>query len=293
MGVWMVLAVKQESNHSTDGLGGSGDRKTGPQVFPTCGGDRQSPVEVVSDLVEPGRGLTDFNLSQLNNTNGVSMVIANIGGYTVKITVSGSPIYITGGGLEGRYRLEQFHYHWGLQNHRGSEHSIDGVYFPMEMHIVLYNDKYANFSVAVHEKNGLAVLAFFLKVAEENKNMFHMMSHFLDIKFKDARKPIAAFPIASLLPKKLKTWFRYEGSLTTPPCSETVTWTLFKDEIHIAEAQIQKFRNILENDRGQENVTLADNFRPLQPLNSRKVYTNRKIDTRESARSITTESTTE
>ncbi|XP_041349559.1 carbonic anhydrase 7-like [Gigantopelta aegis] len=260
-----------------------------PLVFPTCGGDRQSPVEVVSELVEPGRGLTDFNLSELNNTNGVSMVIANTGGYTVKIIVSGSPIYITGGGLEGRYRLIQFHYHWGLQNHRGSEHCIDGGYFPMEMHIVLYNDKYADFTSAIHKNMGIAVLAFFFKVGKVNKSMLQITNHILDIKFKDSRKPIAAFPILSLLPKKINSWFRYDGSLTTPPCSESVTWTLFKDEIHISDAQIQEFRNIFENVRGQENRTLADNFRPLQALNSRKVYTNLHFETS----SVTTEPTTQ
>ncbi|XP_041346658.1 carbonic anhydrase-like [Gigantopelta aegis] len=254
------------------------DRGIGPEYwpldFPFCGGQRQSPIDVISHLAVPGSHLIDFNLSDLNKTNGVSMVMANIGGHTVEVALGGDPIYVTGGGLEGRYRLEQFHFHWGLKSQRGSEHAIDGSYFPMEMHIVLYNDKYANFASALHKPKGLAVLAFFYKVGEVNKSMFKILHHFVDIKFKDSRKPIAAFPILSLLPKKFNSWFRYEGSLSTPPCSETVSWTLFQDKIHISEAQMNAFRSILENAQGQENRTLVDNFRPLQELNRRKVYTN-------------------
>ncbi|XP_041349555.1 carbonic anhydrase 7-like [Gigantopelta aegis] len=218
------------------------DSDLGPEhwyeVYRDCEGRGQSPIEVNSSQVVPGDDVADFNLSELKNTNGVSMVIANIGGHTVEIRVTGSPIYITGGGMEGRYRLEQFHFHWGLKAERGSEHIIDGRNFPMEMHIVLYNDKYANFSSALHKEKGLAVLAFFYKVGQVNKGMFQILGHFMDIKFKDTSKSIAAFPVASLLPKKYNSWFRYDGSLTTPPCSETVTWTLFRDEIHIAETQV-------------------------------------------------------
>ncbi|XP_041349955.1 carbonic anhydrase-like [Gigantopelta aegis] len=255
--------------------------------YPTCGGQQQSPIEVKTDQVVPEAKLADFNLNQLSNTKNVSMVLANVGGHTVEVAVSGSPIYVTGGGLEGRYRLEQFHFHWGLKDERGSEHVIDGRHFPMEIHIVLYNDKYANFSSAVHKEKGLAVFAFFYKIGEENNNMFKMLTHFPDIEFKDTSKPIATFPISSLLPKKFNSWFRYDGSLTTPPCSETVTWTLFKDEIHISEAQIQKFRGILENFRGERNKTLVDDFRPLQKLHSRKVYTNHNFEINSSNRPVT------
>ncbi|XP_041349957.1 carbonic anhydrase-like isoform X2 [Gigantopelta aegis] len=195
----------------------------------------------------------------------------------VQVALGGKPIYITGGGLGGRFRVEQFHFHWGNKNERGSEHAIDGLFYPMEMHIVLYNDMHPNFTSAVHETKGLAVLAFFFKVGQVNKGMFKILRHFSSIKFSGANKPIVAFPIAALLPKKINSWFRYDGSLTTPPCSESVRWTLFKDEISISHSQMKAFRKLLRNIQGQQNMILVDNYRPLQELNKRKVYTNLKF----------------
>ena len=48
-----------------------------------------------------------------------------------------------------------------------------------------------------------------------------------------------AFPLMNLLPTDKTKYFRYPGSLTTPPCSEAVTWTVFKDPIEISQAQVK------------------------------------------------------
>ena len=55
-------------------------------------------------------------------------------------------------------------------------------------------------------------------------------------------KPLAKLSLDTLLPRNRRSYYRYEGSLTTPPCSETVSWFLFYDQPTVSEAQMQLFR---------------------------------------------------
>nr|AYD38862.1 carbonic anhydrase 2 [Mytilus edulis] len=68
---------------------------------------------------------------------------------------------ISGGPLTGTYRLEQFHFHWGADDNKGSEHTINGKMYAAELHLVHYNTKYANFGEAVDKPDGLAVFGIF------------------------------------------------------------------------------------------------------------------------------------
>ena len=93
------------------------------------------------------------------------------------------------------------------------------------------------------------------------------------------------FPLIDLLPVERNTFYRYDGSLTTPGCNEIVIWTVFKvtlnvcansflfklidsqNPIDISKLQMTAFRELT-----QENSYLINNFRPAQPLNGRVVY---------------------
>merc|ERR1712016_99717 len=75
---------------------------------------------------------------------------------------------LTGGPLEDDvYQLAQFHAHWGGENARGSEHTVDGKSFSAELHLVHYNTKYGDLGNAVDKPDGLAVLGMFIKVRNE------------------------------------------------------------------------------------------------------------------------------
>ncbi|MBK6427845.1 MAG: carbonic anhydrase family protein [Blastocatellia bacterium] len=63
-----------------------------------------------------------------------------------------------------------------------------------------------------------------------------------------------------LLMPRNRSAYRYEGSLTTPPCSEGVKWIVLKEPVQMSEAQIKGFRSILWK-----------NNRPVQPLNGRRL----------------------
>lgn len=72
--------------------------------------------------------------------------------------------YIFGARLENEYELEGLHFHWGDKNNRGSEHVLNDIRYPMEMHIIHRNRKYATVSEAVIYRDGLTVLGFFYQV---------------------------------------------------------------------------------------------------------------------------------
>jgi len=78
----------------------------------------------------------------------------------------------------------------------------------------------------------------------------------------------ASFTLASLLPKNTDRFYTYKGSLTTPPCSEAVTWILFPDILPISVFQIEKFRQL----SASSHSMLVDNFRHVQPLYNRRVF---------------------
>lgn len=73
--------------------------------------------------------------------------------------------YIFGGPLDNEYEIEGLHFHWGDKNNRGSEHTLNDMRLPLEMHIIHRNKKYRNLAEALQHPDGLCVLAFFYQVS--------------------------------------------------------------------------------------------------------------------------------
>ncbi|XP_076154300.1 carbonic anhydrase 9-like [Alosa pseudoharengus] len=195
-------------------------------------------------------------------------------GHTVKCKLEAGVVEVSGGGLPDEYSTIQFHFHWGredLKHFPGSEHSIDGHRYPMEMHIVSLKKGY-NATQAKADPEGLAVLGFFIDVMEgDATGMPEVWKNFSDfvseIPNKGDNTSLSALNISIhdlLLDVDLTKYYRYNGSLTTPGCYEAVVWTVFQQPIRISEDLIKKFSKM----PGLNNV-----FRPVQPLNGRHVYT--------------------
>ncbi|NXR79967.1 CAH9 anhydrase, partial [Pycnonotus jocosus] len=192
----------------------------------------------------------------------------------VKVALSTSP-KIGGGGLKRKYKAVEFHLHWGVpgqpQTSPGSEHSIDGEKYPMELHVVHIREDVSDVTEAKKTPDGLAVLAFFVKADEENKNYATLLSELENIKYKGQSAQVDALPLSSLLPpeEELGRFYRYEGSLTSPDCYEGVVWTVFEKPVELSPAQLSQFSAL---HFGMTNSTLMmENFRPVQPLNGRQV----------------------
>lgn len=163
-------------------------------------------------------------------------------GHTIQVNYTpGSSIDIGG----ARYELVQFHFH------KPSEEKIDGQAHPMVVHLV---HKGAD--------GKLAVVAVLLDKGNMNPMIDLIWKNFPKEKEKEAMTG-ATVNASELLPAN-KGYFTFEGSLTTPPCSEAVRWFVMKNPVTITESEIAAF-----------GKRYPMNARPTQPLNGRTIQATR------------------
>ncbi|XP_028829615.1 carbonic anhydrase 15 isoform X3 [Denticeps clupeoides] len=175
-------------------------------------------------------------------------------GHSIVLDI-GSGMAVSGGGLPGSYQTVQLHFHWGSPSTNGSEHTMDTQRFPMEMHVVNVKSVHPNLSAAMEDPTGLAVLGVFIDTTA-----------------------VRPFPLIGLLPQaNLTQYYRYHGSLTTPPCSQVVVWTVYEVPVHISWGQLEQFTGgVYVTEEGAEHGTqLRDNFRHIHPVFSRVVHASR------------------
>lgn len=120
------------------------------------------------------------------------------------------------------------------------------------------------------------MLAVFLEVDEDANPEFEKLTQKIaDIKFKGDETTLAEpLHLSKLLPPQ-KCYWTYEGSLTTPPLYESVTWIVLKTPIKVSADQINRFRSICYHKRNESPAEgdgrIVQNFRPAQPLCNRVV----------------------
>lgn len=134
-----------------------------PELFPMASGHRQSPVNI--SRAHSTRGSTLKQPLSWKYVPGNTKSLVNPG-YSWRVDVNGNGSQLTGGPLMSDiYQLEQFHCHWGCSDGKGSEHTVDGLSYSGELHLVHWNTtKYTTFDEAAKHHDGLAVLGVFLKV---------------------------------------------------------------------------------------------------------------------------------
>ncbi|XP_077364754.1 carbonic anhydrase 1-like [Festucalex cinctus] len=248
------------------------DAENGPDNwscnFPIANGPRQSPIDI-----NPGQATYDGALKPLNlkYDPATCLDILNNGhSFQVSFLDDTDSSVLTGGPVSGVYRLKQFHFHWGASDDRGSEHTVAGNKFPAELHLVHWNTKYGDFSEAAGKADGLAVVGVFLQIGKENGNLQKVLDAFGAIKTKGKQTAFKGFDPSSLLPARLDYW-TYEGSLTTPPLLESVTWIVCRDPIAVSCQQVAQFRSLLFSADGEPERCMVNNYRPPQPLKGRQV----------------------
>ncbi|OXB71792.1 UNVERIFIED_CONTAM: hypothetical protein H355_011472 [Colinus virginianus] len=143
------------------------------------------------------------------------------------------------------------------------------------MHVVHYDaERYANASEAQHHAAGLAVLGILLEVGDEpNAAYTNILSHLGSIRYAGQTTSIPSFSVQELLPERLDRYYRYNGSLTTPPCLQSVIWTVFQEPVRISTVQLEQLQGSLYATAADEPSAerLEDNFRDPQDLNQRLV----------------------
>ncbi|KAF6092606.1 carbonic anhydrase 4 [Phyllostomus discolor] len=168
----------------------------------------------------------------------------------------------------------QLHLHWSRELDAGSEHSLDGERFAMEMHIV---HKKENPKEAQDSKDEIAVLAFLVEAGPRNDGFQPLVEVLSAIPRPTMSTTMKqSISLLDLLPEKekLRHYFRYLGSLTTPSCDEKVVWTVFEEPIQLHQDQILAFSEKLYYDN-QQKLNMTDNVRPLQRRGQRPVFRSR------------------
>uniref|UniRef100_A0A672FV61 Carbonic anhydrase n=1 Tax=Salarias fasciatus TaxID=181472 RepID=A0A672FV61_SALFA len=231
--------------------------------FPIANGPRQSPIDILPGAASYDSGLKPLNLKYDPAT---CLDILNNGhSFQVSFSDDNDSSSLKDGPISGTYRLKQFHFHWGASDDKGSEHTVAGTKYPAELHLVHWNTKYASFGEAASQPDGLAVVGVFLKVNLNQQQVAHFSYH-----FQGKQTTFPNFDPATLLPGCLDYW-TYDGSLTTPPLLESVTWIVCKEPISVSSEQMGKFRSLLFSAEGESECCMMDNYRPPQPLKGRAV----------------------
>jgi len=281
---WAVL-VKGLSTWSY-GHGGDVD---GPSLWGgLCGsGQAQSPVNL-----EPNSTLAIERWTYSNSYRyKVPCTLTNTGNSLQLFFNTSKPTTISGGDLNGTFLLSHGLVHWGRNDNEGSEHLLKGRAFPLEIQLVHYNSVYGSYETSLGKKDGLAVLAILHELEEKNNTK---LTPIIDSLYQISN-PGSSYNIektmqpCSLLPVISSPIYRYTGSLTSPPCTELVTWTVFHPTSTVSSAQLAKLRSLLQADGSK----MIQNFRPTVRLNNRTVivgsaYLSRKVTPRKSSEVVRT-----
>jgi carbonic anhydrase len=225
------------SGFATEGAHWSYEGETGPDHWGALGADnaacsagsQQSPLDI------RGAVKADIPAIALDWKKSKGEVVNN--GHTIQVNMPAGNRLSRGG---KSYEMLQFHFH------APSEHLVHGKAFPMEVHFV-HKDA---------ASGALGVLGVFIAPGSANDAFASLAAAFPAEE--GAKAPLEIDPNA-LLPKGLAYW-AYEGSLTTPPCSEIVDWVVAKQPIEVAAADIARFTGLY-----------AHNARPALQANRRYI----------------------
>lgn len=151
---------------------------------------------------------------------------------------------------QGRaYPLLQFH------AHAPSEHLLEGLAYPMELHLV-----------HKHAEGHVVVIGLLVKIGAKNEELARAgdwieqrLGHRLPEKGEEISGALE-LDVSKILPKNTSHYYLYQGSLTTPPCTEGVQWIVLKEPIEVSDQQVRRFLR-----------SYGHTARPAQPLHGREI----------------------
>ncbi|XAR64687.1 Carbonate dehydratase [Bertholletia excelsa] len=225
----------------------SGD--TGPDkwgslspIYAACSaGASRSPIDIPTKLVFQNRDLKslDFEYHPSNSTwlaPATWLLYVEFGNDGGELVIDGKSYILKG-------------MHW----HTPSEHTINGIKFDAELHLV-----------HIAEDEGPAVVGILYNIGPaHDPTIAQIQSHLPQLVNKDERIPLGCFD-ARLLNVETNKYYRYNGSLTTPPCSQTVIWTVLSEVRSVSKELLEALRAPLQ-------AGSKKNARPVQPLYGRRI----------------------
>jgi len=191
--------------------------------------------------------------------------------------------FIPWGSDHEEFCLDSFHFHWGTSDLYGSEHWVDGGAYPLEVHFVHYSCEHASLGSTLHDfeteeavksaealnedVHQLGVVGIFFDVVNASNPAFDaIFEHLDDVQYpgkRDADVIVEGLDLMELIPDQIETagYYAYEGSLTTPPCTDIVRWHVMNARGTIGVEQMDKFRQLLSDAYGSN---AAPNYREVQ-----------------------------
>ncbi|XP_067670579.1 carbonic anhydrase 1-like [Haliotis asinina] len=247
----------------------------GPQrwhlISSCCGGEKQSPVHLTT------LGAVCYQPYTLTYRQPLATWVSSVtynDGQTASMTFPKGRLSLCDvPHREGsRFTLGEIHYHAGITEDTGSEHWVEDTGYAAEIHLVHYNRKYNGIAEAMSKRDGLVVIAVLIQEARTSPNseLRRYVRLVSRLKANDAKLRTSMRPLL-LLPRN-KEFFMYEGSLTSPPCSESVSWIVMRQPLQLSTKGLEILRK-LPTKSGQVLATYT-NVRSEQKLNNRLVETN-------------------
>lgn len=222
------------------------DQVSWSREYPTCQGKqmRQSPIDIQTDSVvlKPSAKLEFIDYDQeigfqLKNTHH-SISVVPMAEATPTIRASWLPD-------EQDFELQEIHFHWGDGINKGSEHEINDERAAAEMHMVHYRRGLKKENIG-HQDNSVLVVGVLIESdSVEHNKLEGLVSKASNVNGTDTEYTSDnPANLINLLPEHHQSFYFYNGSLTTPPCYETVTWVIMSEPVYMSNCRVSFLFNL-------------------------------------------------
>ena len=222
-----------------------------------CGGNRQSPINIVHPAWSPD--CTPLVLHHWGERYEGSF---NNNGHSIQFNPKETKATVTT--QRGTYTVQHFHFHWGRRDSEGSEHQVDGSKYSAEMHFVPTKNGEKDIAV-IDYYSVFAVLFNADPYASTYSRPWNRINLKTLRKYGSSIKRKITFE--DFLPCNMD-YYHYQGSLTTPDCNETVQWYVLQTPVTVPSGFLQQLRKV-QNEHGNK---VSFNFRDPQPVNNRDIW---------------------
>jgi carbonic anhydrase len=234
--------------------------------FPTCGNSLQSPIDIKNTIPKSNNKLPNLHLDYPETVD----VMAWNDGYRLAVTMDNPTAVSLTGGLLGdsdTYNLAQFNIKWK------SEHKIEGKRKDAEIQFV-FGD------VSSTAADSTAIYAVTVKKGSKNKELQTILDSITSLVAVDSSESFANFNIKKIFPDNFrKEFYFYRGSLTAPPCYQTVQWYVARKHLTMSNSQLKALKTLLDSNSEEQDR----NDREEQKINARSVFRSFSTDAEDQA----------